>query len=71
MTARLKHPDRNDNKGEKWAKCVMCGGRLYPQSQLTRFEGKLYCTTHMQTKGHYFSDQYTFDIGEGDRGEAI
>uniref|UniRef100_A0A6M3IRB5 Uncharacterized protein n=1 Tax=viral metagenome TaxID=1070528 RepID=A0A6M3IRB5_9ZZZZ len=69
---RLKHPDPRANKGEKWGNCVKCGtNRYYPGSQLTRYEGKLYCTTHMQTKGHYFSDQIFFEIDEGDRGEEI
>ena len=71
MTVRLKHPDRHENNGEKWDYCVKCGNRLYPGSQLARYEGKLYCTTHMETKGHYFSDQYDMTMDEGDRNESI
>jgi hypothetical protein len=72
MTVQLKHPDRHDYDGEKWAACVKCGSnRYYPSCQLTRWEGKLFCTTHMATKAHYFSDEYIFEIDEGDRGEEI
>ena len=73
MTIRLKHPDPHDYDGEKWDYCVKCGAtyRLYPSCMLTRYQGKLYCDTHMSTKGHEFSDDYVIEIDEGDRGEQI
>ena len=71
MTVKMKRPDRHDIDGEKWGYCVKCFDRLYPSCQLARWKGKLYCTTHMSTKGHEMSDDFILTLDEGDRGEAI
>ena len=83
---RLKKPKRTrspgDERTEKWGNCVKCGSgsaldstdeysRLYPQSQLSWWKGKLYCSVHMSTKQHEIADEHLLDIDEGDRGESI
>jgi len=83
---RLRKPKRRRSSihaaAEKWGTCVKCGtgvgvdntsycARRYPQSQLYRYKGKLYCSEHMRAKRHKMMDEQIFHIDEGDRGEGF
>ena len=81
---RLTKPRRWKNPGEKWGQCVWCGvctdtdsedytAPYYPQSQLTRYKGKLYCDAHFSALKHEMMDEVTWRPSEADtdRGESI
>jgi hypothetical protein len=42
-------PDRG-NLDQGWFACVLCGGRLWPQSMIVEHNGKKYCVNHHAAK---------------------
>jgi hypothetical protein len=54
-----------------YGRCVLCGDRLWPESFLVRYEGKLYCREHLAAKVPKEElDKVRFDFIGTDREEA-
>ena len=47
---RSFRPPRRGNLDQGWIKCVLCGGRLWPESMIVNYEGKNYCRSHYEAK---------------------
>jgi hypothetical protein len=43
-------PPHRGNLDQGWFKCVLCGGRLWPESMIVEHEGKKYCRQHYAAK---------------------
>jgi hypothetical protein len=43
-------PPRRGNLDQGWLRCVLCGGRLWPESHIVEYEGKKYCREHYEAK---------------------
>ncbi len=50
MAIVSRTPKHFNNSNEPWYECWAERGRLYPQSQMTEYQGHWYCKDHVQTK---------------------
>ena len=47
-----------------WDHCVLCGDRLWPDAELGEYDGRKYCTLHLQAKLANEIDTSSWDLGE-------
>lgn len=43
-------PPERGNLNQGWFKCVLCGGRLWPEGMISEYNGKKYCPGHFAAK---------------------
>jgi len=77
MSIKFEKPERTENEGQKWRKCVLCGretesssshARLYPENMMVESDKGWMCQIHYEWYyGHKRIDESDIDVSEDDR----